>query len=68
MNILVIALGGALGSVIRYLMVSSIQNRFTQFHHGFPLGTMAVNVFGSFLIGLLLSNNGFTVVKFCADS
>jgi CrcB protein len=39
-----IALGGALGSVLRYLMVSAI---------GAPLGTLAVNVLGSFAIGVL---------------
>lgn len=39
-----IALGGAAGSVLRYLMVSAI---------GAPLGTAAVNVLGSFTIGVL---------------
>jgi fluoride exporter len=39
-----IALGGALGSVLRYLMVAAI---------GAPWGTAAVNVLGSFAIGLL---------------
>ena len=39
-----IALGGAAGSVLRYLMVSAI---------GAPLGTLAVNVLGSFAIGVL---------------
>lgn len=39
-----IALGGAAGSVLRYLMVSAI---------GAPLGTAAVNVLGSFAIGAL---------------
>ena len=39
-----IALGGAAGSVLRYLMVSAI---------GAPLGTAAVNVLGSFAIGVL---------------
>lgn len=39
-----IALGGAVGSVLRYLMVSTI---------GAPLGTAAVNVLGSFAIGML---------------
>jgi CrcB protein len=39
-----IALGGALGSVLRYLMVSAI---------GAPWGTAAVNVLGSFAIGAL---------------
>lgn len=39
-----IALGGAAGSVLRYLMVSAI---------GAPVGTAAVNVLGSFVIGVL---------------
>lgn len=39
-----IALGGALGSVLRYLMVAAI---------GAPWGTAAVNVLGSFAIGVL---------------
>lgn len=39
-----IALGGALGSVLRYLMVTAI---------GGPLGTLAVNVLGSLAIGVL---------------
>jgi CrcB protein len=39
-----IALGGAIGSVLRYLMVSAI---------GAPVGTLAVNVLGSFAIGVL---------------
>ena len=39
-----IALGGAVGSILRYLMVSAI---------GAPLGTAAVNVLGSFVIGAL---------------
>ncbi|CAN1542583.1 CrcB Integral membrane protein possibly involved in chromosome condensation [Paracoccaceae bacterium] len=40
----IIALGGALGSVLRYLMVTAI---------GAPLGTLAVNVLGSLAIGAL---------------
>ena len=39
-----IALGGALGSVLRYLAVAAI---------GAPLGTAVVNVLGSFLIGAI---------------
>lgn len=39
-----IALGGALGSMLRYLMVAAI---------GAPLGTAAVNVLGSFAIGVV---------------
>jgi fluoride exporter len=44
-----IALGGALGSVLRYVMVSAI---------GAPLGTAAVNVAGSFAIGVLFVTLG----------
>lgn len=39
-----IALGGAAGSILRYLMVTAI---------GAPMGTAAVNVLGSFIIGVL---------------
>lgn len=39
-----VALGGALGSLLRYLMVGAI---------GAPVGTLAVNVLGSFAIGVL---------------
>ena len=39
-----IALGGALGSVLRYVMVAAV---------GAPWGTVAVNVLGSLAIGIL---------------
>jgi len=39
-----VALGGALGAVLRYVMVTAI---------GAPLGTLAVNVLGSLAIGIL---------------
>jgi CrcB protein len=45
MTILHVALGGALGAVLRYLCVSTVT---------FPFGTALVNVLGSFLMGLLL--------------
>lgn len=51
-----IALGGAAGSVLRYLMATAI---------GAPLGTAAVNVLGSFVIGLLfilLGREGWQVL------
>ena len=44
-----IAFGGALGAVSRYWLHSAVQ-RFND--SGFPLGTFAVNVLGSFLIGI----------------
>ncbi|SEW14492.1 CrcB protein [Prevotella sp. khp7] len=45
-NLLLIALGGAVGSVLRYL-VSSLNT-------SFPWGTFTVNILGSLLIGLLV--------------
>ena len=48
---LFIALGGAAGSVLRY-MVGGVVQRLSG--SGFPIGTMFVNVSGCFLIGILL--------------
>ncbi len=45
-----IALGGACGAVVRFLMASGF---YQWLGRGFPYGTLAVNVVGSFLIGLL---------------
>jgi CrcB protein len=42
-TLIFVALGGALGACLRYLVGLTVV---------FPLGTLAVNVFGSFLIGL----------------
>lgn len=47
MNFLLIAVGGAAGSLLRY-GCSRLWNSST-----FPYGTLAVNVIGSFLIGML---------------
>jgi CrcB protein len=46
-----IALGSALGGVLRYLLGSAIQRSAGP---GFPVGTMVVNLSGSFLLGFLL--------------
>ena len=46
-----VALGGALGSVSRYWLNNLITNKFSA-AAVFPLGTMAINVTGSFLIGI----------------
>ena len=51
-NILLVGLGGATGSVLRFLCqkwISSISSL------SFPLGTFLVNIVGCFLIGLLFS-------------
>ena len=49
-KLFVIALGGALGSVLRYLVSGGL----SQFTSGsFPFGTLSVNVIGSALIGFL---------------
>lgn len=48
---LYIAVGGALGSVARYLLGVAIQQRAGI---GFPVATLAINVTGSFLLGFLL--------------
>jgi len=50
MNLLGIALGGALGAVARYLMLSSVYHLLGR---DFPYGTLFVNVLGSLLMGFL---------------
>ena len=46
-----VAAGGALGSACRYLVGANIQGRSAP---GFPVATLAINVAGSFLLGLIL--------------
>ena len=50
-NILVVALGGALGSVSRYLVGTWLQNISRSID--FPYGTLTVNLIGCFMIGFL---------------
>lgn len=45
-----IGLAGAVGAVLRYLITQGVMNALGR---GFPFGTLAVNVLGSFLIGIL---------------
>ncbi len=51
LNIIMVAIGGAFGSVMRYLSSEFL----TYFFRAqlFPVGTFFVNVFGSFLAGIL---------------
>ncbi|MEX2154195.1 MAG: fluoride efflux transporter CrcB [Gemmatimonadaceae bacterium] len=49
--ILLVALGGAIGSASRYALSFAVQSRTTSL---FPWGTLLVNVTGSFLVGLIM--------------
>lgn len=49
-QLLAIAIGGSLGAVARFLAANGI---YAWLGRGFPLGTLFVNVAGSFLMGLL---------------
>ena len=48
--ILFIGLGGFFGAISRYFISLFLQNSITQ---SFPIGTLGVNILGSFLIGFL---------------
>lgn len=52
MNYIVVFAGGGIGSVARFVLATWIGQRWGR---SFPLGTFVVNVFGSFLIGLLMT-------------
>ena len=53
MTLLLIVVGAMLGAPARYLVDRAIQARHTS---GFPWGTFAVNIAGSFLLGLLAAS------------
>jgi fluoride exporter len=72
-KILIIGLGGFLGSVMRYITVKWVDGKLNTL---FPYGTLTVNIVGSFLLGVIymaalrkagLSENGrlFMGVGFC---
>lgn len=50
-NFLIVALGGALGSGLRYVIQEALHKQIQGFA---PYGTFVVNILGCFLIGLLL--------------
>jgi CrcB protein len=49
-NLFLVAIGGAIGSCSRYLFVEMIS---AMHRSSFPLGTILVNIIGSFLMGVL---------------
>ncbi len=49
---LLVMLGGGAGSLVRYLVGSAVMNRLGG---RFPLGTIFINITGSFLIGFVLT-------------
>lgn len=50
-RILIIGIGGFIGAVLRYLISGYVQDLTKSI--GFPYGTLFVNVFGCFIIGVL---------------
>lgn len=54
-SILLVAAGGAVGCVLRFLTINAVARLNPTI---FPLGTMVVNVIGSMLIGVALAKYG----------
>ncbi len=52
MAVLMVALGGALGSVVRYLVGGWVAERWGT---SFPYGTLVINITASFIIGFFLA-------------
>ena len=52
MKYLLVLLGGGAGSLLRFVAGTAIMARYGR---SFPLGTLVINVTGSFLIGLLMT-------------
>ena len=51
LNILLVGIGGFIGSVLRYLVAVKVELLFVDVF--FPFGTMVVNITGCFVIGLI---------------
>jgi fluoride exporter len=49
-KLLIIGLGGFLGSVARYVMAKLVDDKLSP---AFPYGTLTVNILGSFLLGII---------------
>lgn len=52
-ELVAVFIGGGLGSVSRYAIALALK-KFQLAFHGFPLHTFAVNIVGSFVVGLLI--------------
>jgi len=52
LTIIAVASGGAIGAILR-LLINGVVNK--HFVHILPLGTLAVNLLGSFIIGMLFA-------------
>jgi CrcB protein len=67
LNILLVCLGGALGSLARYWVGGVVASRVPTF----PLGTMVINITGCFVIGVLAAVvtrtewRDFLMIGFC---
>ena len=59
MTVLLVAFGAAVGAPLRYLVDRTVQTRHDSV---FPWGTFAVNVTGSFVLGVLLRGAGAQAV------
>lgn len=68
-EILLVGAGGFIGSILRYLFSALLSS--TLILHPINIGTLTVNVVGSFIIGLLLASTSAThwyflaIVGFC---
>ena len=61
-NILLVGTGGALGSIVRYLITCI----FTHFAICSELATLSINILGSFIIGLLIPASSNTLYLLAA--
>ncbi len=51
-TLIAVASGGAIGATLRLLINTTVNKHFA---HSLPLGTLAVNLLGSFIIGILFA-------------
>jgi fluoride exporter len=53
-SVLAVGIGGFIGSILRYVAVIFIDK---PFNTAFPFGTFFVNIFGSFILGVVIGMN-----------